>query len=163
MSAQTDPRGEARTAEPSPQVQGFLPELAKRLEGANVETVFAHPVERDGTTVIPVAKARWGMGGGSGARPSVTGGATEVGTGGGAGATVTPIGYIEIRNGASRFRPIRDPARTLPLVVAASLTALSVLRTINQREVRRATGYRLLAKRLRMRSRVRRVRKWLGA
>jgi uncharacterized spore protein YtfJ len=156
---------ETQTAEPK--AEGFLPELARRLGegGANVETIFSAPVERDGTTVIAVAKARWGIGGGTGSRPAAREGTTEVGSGGGAGATVTPVGYIEIKNGASRFRPIRDPAQLLPLVIAGSLTTLSILRVIDRREMRRPTRYRTLARsvrRLRTRSKLRGIRKWLG-
>ena len=45
----------------------LMADLADRLgKGARAAAVFGEPVERDGVTVIPVAKARWGLGGGVG-------------------------------------------------------------------------------------------------
>ena len=45
----------------------FVTALADRIgASANAKVVFADPVERDGGTVIPVAKARWGFGAGGG-------------------------------------------------------------------------------------------------
>jgi uncharacterized spore protein YtfJ len=78
-------------------------------------TVFGEAVERDGVTIIPVAKAKWGLGGGGGHRRP---GAQE-GLGGGGGVVATPVGYIEIRNGESRFRPIWDPMTMLAAGLAA--------------------------------------------
>src|SRR5690606_34414305 len=58
-------------------------DLAERVgTTARVETVFGEPVERDGVTVIPVARARWGFGGGTGARSG------EEGEGAGGGTVV---------------------------------------------------------------------------
>src|SRR5438034_8020219 len=114
---------EPSTSMVPPETEGFLRELARRLEdAANAKTIFAAPIERDGATIVPIAKARWGMGGGPGVRPGGAGSPAR-GPGGGGGAMVSPIGYIELRNGMSKFRPIRDPARTLPLLIAAGITA----------------------------------------
>jgi uncharacterized spore protein YtfJ len=45
----------------------FIGTMAERLGAvARAATIFAEPVERDGITVIPVAKAQWGFGGGVG-------------------------------------------------------------------------------------------------
>jgi len=45
----------------------LMASLADKLgKGARAAAVFGEPVERDGVTVIPVAKARWGFGGGTG-------------------------------------------------------------------------------------------------
>jgi len=83
--------------------QGFIGSLAEKLGAtARAATIFGDPVERDGLTVIPVAKARWGFGGGAGKRRD------EDGAGGGGGAQVTPVGFIELRNGEAEFRPIRN-------------------------------------------------------
>ena len=79
----------------------FLATLADKLGAvAKANIVFADPIERDGVTVIPVAKARWGFGGGSGRTEK------ENGAGGGGGAIVSPIGFIEIRNGGAVFKRI---------------------------------------------------------
>jgi uncharacterized spore protein YtfJ len=80
-------------------LEALFGSLGDRLgRAARAAAVFGEPVERDGVTVIPVARARWGMGGGSGKRPK--------GVGGGGGAVVSPMGFIEIRAGAARFKPI---------------------------------------------------------
>ena len=43
----------------------FLTNLAEKLgAAAKASLVFGEAVERDGVTVIPVAKSRWGFGGG---------------------------------------------------------------------------------------------------
>lgn len=84
----------------------FISSMAEKLGAvARAATVFGEPVERDGITVIPVAKARWGFGGGAGQRKDETG--QEDGAGGGGGVQVTPVGFIEIKNNEANFRPIR--------------------------------------------------------
>lgn len=98
--------------------------LADRLGvAAKAATVFGEAVERDGVTVIPVAKARWGLGAGGGhQRPG-----TREGIGGGGGVIVAPVGYIEIKDGASRFRQIWDPAAAAGLALAAGALLLWAL------------------------------------
>jgi uncharacterized spore protein YtfJ len=83
--------------------EGFVASLAEKLGAtARAATIFGDPVERDGVTVIPVAKARWGFGGGAGRDGN------DDGAGGGGGAIVTPVGFIELKNGETEFRPIRN-------------------------------------------------------
>src|SRR5829696_4917048 len=57
----------------------FLGRLAERVGAqANVKAVFGEPIERDGLVVVPVAKVRWGFGGGAGSGPVPAGmGAVE--------------------------------------------------------------------------------------
>ena len=76
---------------------------------ATVSSVFGEPIEREGLTVIPVAKARFGFGGGGG-------------------ALVSPIGYIELHDGSAEFRRISTPMDFLALVAAASVIAVAVKR-----------------------------------
>jgi uncharacterized spore protein YtfJ len=87
----------------------FIGTMAEKLGAvARAATVFGEPVERDGVTVIPVAKARWGFGGGAGQRKEEGGrGKQEDGAGGGGGVQVSPVGFIEIKNNEANFRPIR--------------------------------------------------------
>lgn len=108
-------------------------ELLKRIgqtvgDRATVSTIFGEPVEREGITVIPVAKARFGFGGGggSGARTGEQGS----GGGGGGGASVSPIGYIEVRDGTAEFKRISSLVDLLALVAAASLAALALKRLL---------------------------------
>ena len=77
-----------------------------------MSTVFGDPVEREGITVIPVAKARFGFGGGGGAGGRE--GEEGSGGGGGGGALVNPVGYIELHDGAARFKRISSPPTCSP-------------------------------------------------
>ena len=95
----------------------YLAELAERLGiTAKAVQIFGAPVERDGVTVVPVARARWGMGGGVG-----TGRHDSGGFGGGGGVQIEPAGYIEIKDGASCFRPIREPRMVMGAALAAGV------------------------------------------
>ncbi len=93
---------------------------------ANAKQVYGEPVERDGTTVIPVAKVQWGFGGGSVGR-----GQTERG-GGGGGARAFPAGFIELRGGEAEFRPIYDPALMITIAAIGGILAGVVLARITQ-------------------------------
>jgi hypothetical protein len=77
---------------------------------------------RDGVTVIPVGKVRFGFGGGGG---SDAGGKGE-GEGGGGVGTGGPAGYIELKEGRSRFVPIVHPARLLALICATFTGAILI-------------------------------------
>ncbi|HET8756976.1 MAG TPA: spore germination protein GerW family protein [Solirubrobacteraceae bacterium] len=94
----------------------LLSMLAERI-GARLgtATVFGAPVERDGVTVVPVAVARFGIGAGSGTDPAKG----QEGEGGGGGGIVAPTGYIELKDGRSRFVPVIHPARMLAIVLGA--------------------------------------------
>lgn len=99
----------------------FIGTMAEKLgTAAKAATIYGEPVERNGVTVIPVAKARWGFGGGTGHRKD------EDGAGGGGGAQVTPVGFIEIRDGQAEFRPIR--VVSFGWLIAGGLAALLLLR-----------------------------------
>lgn len=81
----------------------FLAGLAQRFGAtAKSTTIFGDPIDREGVTVVPVAKARWGFGAGAGRA------AENGGVGGGGGVQVNPIGYIEMRNGGTNFKRIHD-------------------------------------------------------
>lgn len=109
-------------------------ELLERIgqtvgQRAQVSTVFGEPVQRGGLTVIPVAKARFGFGGGggSGSREGDEGS----GGGGGGGASVTPIGFIEVRDNSADFKRISTSMDLVGLVVAASIALLTVKRMLD--------------------------------
>lgn len=97
----------------------FVERLAERIGTRFGSTaVFGEPVEAEGVTVIPVARATWGFGGGTGTRPEAEG----EGEGGGGGGSTSPVGFIELRDGKASFRPIVDP-RPFVLAAAAGLAA----------------------------------------
>jgi hypothetical protein len=91
--------------------------LAEALGGrSGVAAVFGEPVQRGEITVVPVARTRWGVGGGEGgAGPSRDAGGE--GTGAGGGATSTPVGYIEITAEGARF--VRIGRSPLPAILIA--------------------------------------------
>jgi len=106
----------------------LLERLGQQLSTtATAQAVYGTPVERDGITVIPVARARYGFGGGGGGgtREAESAGA---GMGAGAGVSLTPVGYIELREGRSRFRPIRSSV--VPLVAVSGVIAWLLLRSV---------------------------------
>lgn len=93
---------------------GFTERLAERMgAAARASAVFGEPVEGQGVTVIPVARAKWGFGGGSGGREG------EQGAGGGGGMSVSPVGYVELHAGEARFRRIHSRAQIAAAAVAA--------------------------------------------
>jgi uncharacterized spore protein YtfJ len=99
--------------------------LAEKLGvTARASTIFGEAVERDGMTVIPVAKARWGLGGGG--KHGIAG--SREGMGGGGGVIVQPVGFIEMSNGESRFRPIVTPGTWLGIAAAGGLLLLALAR-----------------------------------
>ena len=103
--------------------------LAEKLgASAKASAVFGEPTERDGVTVIPVAKVRYGFGSGGGAGSDDDGDHTGFGGGGGGGLEAKPIGFIQIRDGNAEFEDIRSPAEVWPLVVAGGMAAWLVLR-----------------------------------
>ena len=126
-------------------IDGFVERMAERVGSkASVRAVFGDPIERDGLTIIPVARVRWAFGGGAGRGPIAVGpgsgdgatastadeGMSGAGTGGGGGATADPIGYIEIGPDGASFKPIGTPMPSPGFMLASGATAALVLRGI---------------------------------
>jgi uncharacterized spore protein YtfJ len=101
--------------------------LARVGAGLGVRRVFGEPVEREGTTVIPVAMVAGGGGGGEapGGTPGGPPGATS---GGGFGGYTRGIGVYVLRDGQVRFVPATD--RTLIAVVAILVWGRVMLRIV---------------------------------
>jgi uncharacterized spore protein YtfJ len=101
---------------------------------ASANAVFGDAVTRDGITVIPVAKVRWGFGGGSGRGTdgSEDDGTIDAGEGSGGGGAVmaSPLGYIEIADGVAEFKRIRDLGAICSVIVASAFGAWLVLRGV---------------------------------
>jgi uncharacterized spore protein YtfJ len=115
---------------------GLFSRLAATL-GAPVgaETVYGAAVTQGDVTVIPVATAKWGFGGGGGdAGPRKdqkdASGSQGYGEGGGGGVSIKPVGYIEIRGGETRFRRIPNPAAMAAFVLAGALGLTMTLRSV---------------------------------
>jgi uncharacterized spore protein YtfJ len=116
-----------------------LARLAEQV-GARLtsSTIFGTPVERDGVTVVPVGTVRFGFGGGGGSDASGKG----EGEGGGALGSGGPAGYIELKDGRSRFVPIVHPGRMLALICATLVGGLLIAEVGRARSNRTAPGHR---------------------
>ena len=96
---------------------------------ANVQAVFAEPIHKGDVTVVPVARVRWIVGGGSGKSEAAPDGPSS-GSGGGGGVAADPVGYLEIAGGEATFRPIRAPYPSPAFILAAALGAAVIIRSI---------------------------------
>jgi len=97
---------------------GLVEKLAERLGAhARASTIYGEPIDRDGVTVIPVARAMWGFGGGAGRDDE-----QQVGSGGGGGMRISPVGYIEIKDGETAYRPIFKP----PVIAMAAAVGMAL-------------------------------------
>lgn len=88
---------------------------ARRL--IHVRRAFGEPIERDGLTLVPVARV-WGgtgFGGGDGSMEEVGGEAARSGSGGGGGlgVGVTPVGVYVVSGGEVRWEPAFDLNRAI--------------------------------------------------
>lgn len=116
-------KGELRSEAASADLLRRLAERVGAVTGARA--VFGEPVERAGVTVIPVARARWAFGAGSG------GDREGCGSGGGAGGPIAPVGYIEVRDGEAMFKAL--PAASRVPAFAAAAAALGVVASLAAR------------------------------
>jgi uncharacterized spore protein YtfJ len=91
-----------------------------------VRRVFGEPIERDGTTVVPVAVVTGGGGGGGGHDDH-----GSEGEGGGFGMAARPAGVYVIRDGAVEWRPAIDVNRLV--VTGAVVLVLAMLRRRRRR------------------------------
>ncbi|HEU5171007.1 MAG TPA: spore germination protein GerW family protein [Gemmatimonadales bacterium] len=96
--------------------QELLRSLGESMKGsASVSRVYGEPVQADGRTVIPVARVRYGFGGGEGERPAgaATEGEEHHGAGGGGGIAISPVGLVEVTEKGTRFIRFGQTARLL--------------------------------------------------
>ena len=130
MTTPEDAMESARRAAETAPSDRLLERLAERIGAkANIDVVFGAPIVQGGVTVIPVARVRWGFGGGGGRTDGPPNGVAS-GSGGGGGVAADPVGYLEITSGGATFRPITDPYPGPVLVLAAGVTAALVIRAL---------------------------------
>lgn len=120
------------------QVQEILQSIAERFAtSASVKQVFGEPIERNGRTIIPVARVQYGFGGGYGGgeqegaevnRPLAGGGG-----GGGGGVKAKPAGVLEITDAGTRFIRFVDPAEIVKACVGGLMAILIVRRLTRRR------------------------------
>jgi uncharacterized spore protein YtfJ len=119
-----DPEHEKPAAAES-EPRGPLAFLEQARDVMTVRRVFGDPIERDGVTVIPVAKVRGGGGGGFGEDAT-----RSRGGGGGFGVAAGPAGVYVIREGRVIWRPALDLNRTILMGQIIAIVALLTLRSI---------------------------------
>ena len=108
----------------------FLERMAEKLGmQARSASVYSEAIEKNGVTIVPVAKVRWGFGGGGGSKEGKEPGS---GSGGGGGMRVTPVGYIELKDGQSEFKPIRDASSFVPAILAGGAMGFLLLRALRK-------------------------------
>lgn len=105
-------------------VQGII---TQARDAISVKRAFGEPYEKDGMTVIPVAKVQGGAGGGEGDRPQ----AQETGSGSGFGLAARPVGAYLIRGDQVTWHPAIDVNRIVlggqVVAVVALLTARAIV------------------------------------
>jgi uncharacterized spore protein YtfJ len=121
---------EARKEAEGGPADSFMERLAERIGArASVTAVFGEPVERGDLTVIPVARVRWGIGGGTGSGGDEAGSSGE-GSGGGGGVAADPVGFVEIGPDGATFRPIVQPYPSPLFLLVSGVTAAIILRAL---------------------------------
>ena len=94
-----------------------VPELVQKTieqirSTVDVNTVIGAPIETGGVTIIPVSRVCFGYatGGSEAASKHRSSGPNNMMGGGGAGVTVTPLGFLIIKEGSVRYLAIPAPA-----------------------------------------------------
>lgn len=98
--------------------------LSGARDSMTVKRVFGDPIEKDGLTVIPVARVSGGGGGGGGQDEQGSGG-----SGAGYGVNAKPVGVYVIREGKLSWQPAVDVNRVIMGGQILVIVALLVLRT----------------------------------
>jgi uncharacterized spore protein YtfJ len=109
----------------------MLDSVQEVIDSAQAGKVFGEPIERDGMTVLPVAKVRGGGGVGG---PGITGeDAGKAGGGAGMGMTAKPLGVFVIRDGKVSWQPALDLNKVILGGQVVAGLALLALRTYLKR------------------------------
>ncbi len=91
-------------------LKGTVEELDRLL---NAKNVLGDPIERDGSTVIPIVSYGFGFGAGGGSSPKTGDGG---GTGGGGG--IKPLGAIIFDGDGARVESVRGPVSNVAEILA---------------------------------------------
>jgi len=97
--------------------------ITQARDTLTVRRVFGEPYEKNGVTVIPVARVQGGAGGGRGEGPEGQG----KGSGSGFGMSARPIGAFLIRGNEISWRPAIDVNR---IALGGQIVAIVALLTI---------------------------------
>ncbi|HZU69317.1 MAG TPA: hypothetical protein VFA09_18715 [Ktedonobacteraceae bacterium] len=112
--------------------KNILKRLARRITGSvRARTIFGEPIEKEGITVIPLARARWATASASEGRGRLIPPSADLSAHGWETVKITPAGYVEVRDGRARFHPMYDPARVTQIIVASGVVAVLLLQAVH--------------------------------
>lgn len=117
-------------------VTEFIETISEKLhDSASVKKIFGDPITSEGKTIIPVARVRYGFGGGGGisGKKLPESGTAEEGGGGGGGIKVTPVGVVEISTQSTRFIPFRNYRSILGYMIGGAALGFLTVRIISKR------------------------------
>ena len=100
--------------------------IAQARDALTVKRVFGEPYEKNGVTMVPVARVQGGAGGGGGEGPEGQG----KGSGSGFGMSARPVGAFLIRGDEMTWRPALDLNRIVLGGQIVAVVALLTIRTI---------------------------------
>jgi uncharacterized spore protein YtfJ len=100
--------------------------IAQARDALTVKRVFGEPYEKNGVTMVPVARVQGGAGGGGGEGPEGQG----KGSGSGFGMSARPVGAFLIRGDEMTWRPAVDLNRIVLGGQIVAVVALLTIRTI---------------------------------
>lgn len=100
--------------------------MAKARDAMSVGRVFGESYEKDGVTVIPVAKVQGGAGGGDGE----DGAGGGKGSGGGFGMNARPVGVFVVHGNDVDWRPAVDVNRIVVGGQIVAVVALIIIRSL---------------------------------
>jgi uncharacterized spore protein YtfJ len=134
MTTTNEAMDQAHAAAPQP-MDTILDRLGERIGAqASVKAVFGEPIERGDVTVIPVARVRWGLGGGSGTGPvsraTTNGEGSGSGSGAGGGMMAAPMGYLEVRPTGAIYVPLASAYPNPALVLAMGISLGVIIRAL---------------------------------
>ena len=121
-------------------IQELIQSISERVQTtASVKAVYGEPITAEGKTIIPVARVRYGFGGGGGTqevKPGSEPGTPKqnVGGGGGGGVEVSPVGFIEITPEETRYVSFEDRRRVIKALVIGLLLGIFLLRRRRRRQ-----------------------------
>jgi hypothetical protein len=134
--AMADPVDKAKREAEAAAADDKFAKLVEAFGGtASAQAVFGAPVERDGVTVVPVARIRYGVGGGACARRRGATPTAQSRSATGRAAACRPRPSLhELRDGQASYKRIADPARPLAPVLLFPLVgvlAFAIVTLIN--------------------------------
>ena len=135
MSTKIDTQPEQAFSE---QYSEVLEKLYDKMENtATAAVAFAPSQRHNDLVVIPVANVGWRFGSGSGTRRQKEESQAQKGMGVGGTLSVSPVGFIEVKEGTAKFRPIFTPNAILKMQIVGGLIALGMIRGLGSLPRRR--------------------------